>query len=92
MDNGSSDFNNLDKDPVETVNNLENDLTETIDSDSDNEEEEDLECELCGKVCDDFDSYLEHSGMGDCVSYCEHCEKTFKEELDLKKKMEKHCT
>ena len=75
LDNGSSDFNNLDKDPVEAVKNLENDLTETIDSD--NEEEEDLECELCGKVCDDFDSYLEHSGMGDCVVYCNHCDKTF---------------
>ena len=94
VDNESRDSNNFDKDQVEVDTHLENNLQETIDSDSEEEEEEeeDLECELCGKVCDDFDSYLEHSGMGDCVVYCNHCDKTFKEEVDLKKHIEKHCT
>ena len=61
------------------------------DSESEEEEEEDLQCDDCGKVSDDFDSYIEHRGIGDCVVYCDHCDKTFKEEVDLMKHMEKHC-
>ena len=62
-----------------------------LESDEEEVEEEDLECDDCGKVLDDFDSYIEHRGIGDCVVYCDKCEKTFKEEVDLKNHMEKHC-
>ena len=48
--------------------------------DSETEPEEDLECEQCGMVSPDFDSYIEHRGRGDCVLYCKFCDKTFKEE------------
>ena len=63
-----------------------------LESDDEEEEEEDLECDDCGKVLDDFDSYIEHRGIGDCVVYCDKCDKTFKEEVDLKKHKEKHCS
>ena len=56
------------------------------------EEEEDLECDECGKVSDNFDDYIEHRGRGDCVFWCNHCDKFFRQEVDLKKHVEKHCT
>ena len=37
---------------------------------SEYEEEEDLKCELCGHVAEDFDKYIDHKAPGDCVSYC----------------------
>jgi hypothetical protein len=30
--------------------------------------------------------------MGECVVCCNHCDKTFKEQGDLKEHMDKHCT
>ena len=54
-------------------------------------EEEDLECEECGKVSENFDAYIEHRGIGDCVFWCDHCDKFFRQEVDLEKHVEKHC-
>ena len=75
----------------------ENDDTENdgLNSDSDSEseiEEEDLECDECGKVSPNFDSYIEHRGKGDCVFWCDHCDEFFRQEEELKKRKEKHCT
>ena len=54
-------------------------------------EAEDLECDDCGLVSIDFDAYIEHRGRGDCVLYCNFCDKTFKDEKDLEKHIAKHC-
>ena len=59
--------------------------------DSETEPEEDLECEECGMVSPDFDSYLDHRGRNDCVLYCNFCDKTFKDEDHLKKHESQHC-
>ena len=55
-------------------------------------EEEDLECELCGKVSDNFDAYIDHKGV-ECVDYCNYCDQHFKHEdkEGLRKHTEKHC-
>ena len=37
--------------------------SELENDDGSDSEEEDLECEDCGKVSEDFDSYIEHRGM-----------------------------
>ena len=55
------------------------------------EEEEDLECDDCGKVSENFDEYIEHRGMGGCAFYCDHCEKTSRTEIEMKKHLERHC-
>ena len=48
------------------------------DSESENEEEEeDLECDECGEVSENFDAYIEHRGKGDCVFWCNNCDKFF---------------
>ena len=63
------------------------------DSESESEtEEEDLECDECGKVSENFDAYIEHRGKGDCVFWCNNCDKFFRQEEDLKKHVDKHCT
>ena len=63
------------------------------DDGSDSEEEEDLECEDCGKESEDFDLYIEHRGMGGCAFYCNPCGgRAFRTEKDLKSHSEKHCT
>ena len=62
-----------------------NDSTDT------EQEGENLQCELCGHISEDFDSYIDHTGPGDCVSYCNQCDKTFILESDLKKQTEKYC-
>ena len=67
-------------------------LNDDDNSDEDSEEEmEDLECDDCGMVSKDFDSYIEHRGIGDCVSYCKYCDKTFRVEDDWIKHTENHC-
>ena len=64
-----------------------------LNSDSDSEiEEEDLECDECGKVSENVDAYIEHRGKGDCVFWCDHCDEFFRQEEDLKIHKEKHCT
>ena len=62
--------------------NEEND--DNTDSESENEEE-DLECDECGEVSENFDAYIEHRGKGDCVFWCNNCDKFFRQEEDLKK-------
>ena len=62
------------------------------DSDVESEEGEDLECEDCGKVSENFDKYIEHRGMGGCAFYCDPCNETFRYEVDLKRHEQKHCT
>ena len=47
-------------DTEQSVNGNKSELENDDGSDS---EEEDLECEDCGKVSEDFDSYIEHRGM-----------------------------
>ena len=42
-------------------------------------------------MSDDFDFYIKHRDMLDCVDYCDHLDQTFKEEVDLNKHMEKRC-
>ena len=69
------------------------DANENVHSESESEtEEEDLECDECGKVSDDFDAYIEHRGRGDCVYWCDHCDKFFRQEVELEKHRETHCT
>ena len=67
---------------------MENDPSE-LESGS---EEEDLEFEECGKVSENFDAYIEHRGIGDCVFWSDHCDKFVRQEVDLEKHVEKHCT
>ena len=62
------------------------------DSDVESEEGEDLECEDCGKVSENFDDYIEHRGMGGCAYYCYPCNETFRCENDLQRHKQKHCT
>ena len=59
-------------------------------SDSEAEEVEDLEC--YGRVSENVDLYIEHRGMGGCAFFCYHCEKTYRNEVDLKAHLEKHCS
>ena len=57
--------NNSPKDCSEDQENLNG---ESIDMSSESEtEEEDLECDECGKISENFDAYIEHRGKGDCV-------------------------
>ena len=57
---------------------------DNTDSESENEEE-DLEYDECGEVSENFDAYIEHRGKGDCVFWCNNCDKFFRQEEDLKK-------
>ena len=83
VDNDSNDSSN--ENPDQNVDN-------ESDSDLESEEGEDLECEDCGKVSDNFDEYIEHRGMGGCAYYCDPCNETFRYENDLKRHEQKHCT
>ena len=74
-----------------SIDETDNELNSNTFSESE-EEEEDLECDECGKVSDNFDEYIEHRGKGDCVYWCNHCDKFFRQEDDLKKHVDKHCT
>ena len=70
-----------------------NTCNDDLNSDSESEiEEEDLERDECGQVSENFDAYIEHRGKGDCVFWCDQCDKFFRQEEDLKKHKEKHCT
>ena len=81
--------NNSEKDSCEDQENLHN---VSIDDHSESEtEEEDLECDECGKISENFDAYIEHRGKGDCVFWCNYCDKFFRQEVDLQKHIEKHC-
>ena len=75
-----------------TVNDYDNvNIFRYFNDESESEEEENLQCELCGHIAENFDMYIDHTSQGDCVSYCDHCDETFVLEADLKKHKEKHC-
>ena len=67
------------------INNME-DMDE-----SESEEEEDLQCDDCGQVLDNFNAYTEHRGVGECAHSCSTCGKAFVDEDDYKTHIEKHC-
>ena len=61
----------------EQIEDINDDTDDQLDLESETEEEEDLECDECGKVSETFDEYIEHRGRGDCVFWCNHCDKFF---------------
>ena len=73
--------------------NEEDDYDANVNTKSESEnEEEDLECDECSEVSENFDAYIEHMGKGDCAFWCNHCDKFYRKEEDLKKHIDKHCT
>jgi hypothetical protein len=84
--------NDLEAVKISNGRNVDENVDNEFDSDLESEEGEDLECEDCGKVSDNFDLYIEHRGMGGCAYYCDPCNETFRYEKDLKMHEQKHCT
>ena len=61
-----------------------------VDSDSENE---DLECDLCGKIFANEDDLAEHESSDDNCGYgCDDCGAYYREEIHLKMHLERHCT
>ena len=48
-----------------------NEYIEDENSESESEEEDVCKCEHCGKVCDSFDHYIEHTSITNCAFFCD---------------------